>query len=204
MKEKQLVKVVSRNQYLLFCIYEMLFNYLNFKISELVLENNILMFDIDDYNDIDIKIYGNILILNISKINVLEETINENTYSNVITTILNRFKHFNLSSDYTDQHLFFKFIKLSSIFELSYTMASNLIIYNDLTKLKLIITPSKNEPNVYKVRIKNENKETLFDTLFEYNNEINKLSKFYDKDKSQQIVGIISRLFENKEMNTNE
>lgn len=204
MKEKQLVKVVSRNQYLLFCIYEMLFNYLDFKISELVLENNILMFDIDDYNDIDIKIYGDILILNISKINVLEETINENTYSNVITTILNRFKHLNPSSDYTDQHLFFKFIKLSSIFELSYTMASNLIIYNDLTKLKLIITPSKNEPNVYKVRIKNENKETLFDTLFEYNNEINKLSKFYDKDKSQQIVGIISRLFENKEMNTNE
>ena len=134
----------------------------------------------------------------------LVETINENTYSNVITTILNRFKHLNPSSDYTDQHLFFKFIKLSSIFELSYTMASNLIIYNDLTKLKLIITPSKNEPNVYKVRIKNENKETLFDTLFEYNNEINKLSKFYDKDKSQQIVGIISRLFENKEMNTNE
>lgn len=204
MKEKELVKVVSRNQYLLFCIYETLFNYLNFKISELVLENNILMFDINDYDDIDIKIYGNILILNISKINVLEETINENTYSNVITTILNRFKHFNLSSDYTDQHLFFKFIKLSSIFELSYTMASNLIIYNDLTKLKLIITPSKNEPNVYKVRIKNENKETLFDTLFEYNNEINKLSKFYDKDKSQQIVGIISRLFENKEMNANE
>ena len=111
MKEKQLVKVVSRNQYLLFCIYEMLFNYLDFKISELVLENNILMFDINDYNDIDIKIYGDILILNISKINVLEETINENTYSNVITTILNRFKHLNPSSDYTDQHLFFKFIK---------------------------------------------------------------------------------------------
>ena len=47
---------------------------------------------------------------------------------------------------------------------------------------------------MYKIRIK-RNEEILEESLLEYNNKINELSKFYDIDKSQQIVGLISRLF---------
>ena len=84
---------------------------------------------------------------------------------------------------------------MSSLFELEYTINKNhLSIYNKCNGLKLLVTLKDNEPNVYKIRIK-RNEEILEESLLEYNNKINELSKFYDIDKSQQIVGLISRLF---------
>lgn len=189
------IKVVSKNQYLLYLIYETLFYDLHYRISKLKLEPNSLTFTINDLHDADIKIYNNVLVLCIDKISKLEENINNDIFNSILSILLNNLNDYDIVPEFTHYDLFFKFIKLSSLFELEYTINKNhLSIYNKCNGLKLLITLKDNEPNVYKIRIK-RNEEILEESLLEYNNKINELSKFYDIDKSQQIVGLISRLF---------
>lgn len=189
------IKVVSKNQYLLYLIYETLFYDLHYRISKLKLEPNSLTFTINDLHDADIKIYNNVLVLCIDRISKLEENINNDIFNSILSILLNNFNDYNIIPEFTHYDLFFKFIKLSSLFELEYTINKNhLSIYNKHNNLKLLVTLKDSEPNVYKIRIK-RNEETLEESLLEYNNKINELSKFYDIDKSQQIVGLISRLF---------
>lgn len=189
------IKVVSKNQYLLYLIYETLFYDLHYRISKLKLEPNSLTFTINDLHDADIKIYNNVLVLCIDRISKLEENINNDIFNSILSILLNNFNDYDIIPEFTHYDLFFKFIKLSSLFELEYTINKNhLSIYNKHNNLKLLVTLKDSEPNVYKIRIK-RNEETLEESLLEYNNKINELSKFYDIDKSQQIVGLISRLF---------
>lgn len=189
------IKVVSENQYLLYLIYETMFHDLHYRISKLKLEPNSLMFTINEIHDIDIRIYNNVLVLCIDGISKLEENINNNIFNNVLTILLNNFSDYNIVPEFTYYDLFFKFIKLSSLFELEYTISKTyLSIYNKYSNLKLLVILKDSEPNVYKIRIK-RNEEILEELLLEYNNKINELSKFYDIDKSQQIVGLISKLF---------
>lgn len=189
------IKVVSKNQYLLYLIYETLFYDLHYRISKLKLEPNSLTFTINDLHDADIKIYNNVLVLCIDRISKLEENINNDIFNSILSILLNNFNDYDIVPEFTHYDLFFKFIKLSSLFELEYTINKNhLSIYNKCNGLKLLVTLKDNEPNVYKIRIK-RNEEILEESLLEYNNKINELSKFYDIDKSQQIVGLISRLF---------
>lgn len=189
------IKVVSKNQYLLYLIYETLFYDLHYKISKLKLEPNSLTFTINDLHDVDIKIYNNVLVLCIDRISKLEENINNDIFNSILSILLNNLNDYDIIPEFTHYDLFFKFIKLSSLFELEYTISKNhLSIYNKCNGLKLLVTLKDNEPNVYKIRIK-RNEEILEESLLEYNNKINELSKFYDIDKSQQIVGLISRLF---------
>lgn len=189
------IKVVSKNQYLLYLIYETLFYDLHYKVSKLKLEPNSLTFTINDLHDADIKIYNNVLVLCIDRISKLEENINNDIFNSILNILLSNFNDYDIIPEFTHYDLFFKFIKLSSLFELEYTINKNhLTIYNKHNNLKLLVTLKDNEPNVYKIRIK-RNEEILEESLLEYNNKINELSKFYDIDKSQQIVGLISRLF---------
>ena len=216
------IKVVSKNQYLLYLIYETMFYDLHYRISKLKLEPNSLTFTINDFHDVNIKIYNNVLVLcidGISKleeninhdvnikiynnvlvlcidgISKLEENINNDIFNSILSILLNNLNDYDIVPEFTHYDLFFKFIKLSSLFELEYTINKNhLSIYNKCNSLKLLVTLKDSEPNVYKIRIK-RNEETLEESLLEYNNKINELSKFYDIDKSQQIVGLISRLF---------
>lgn len=189
------IKVVSKNQYLLYLIYETMFYDLHYRISKLKLEPNSLTFTINDFHDVNIKIYNNVLVLCIDGISKLEENINNNIFNSILSILLNNFNDYDIVPEFTHYDLFFKFIKLSSLFELEYTINKNhLSIYNKCNGLKLLVTLKDNEPNVYKIRIK-RNEEILEESLLEYNNKINELSKFYDIDKSQQIVGLISRLF---------
>ena len=189
------IKVVSENQYLLYLIYETLFHDLHYRISKLKLEPNSLMFTINEIHDIDIRIYNNVLVLCIDGISKLEENINNDIFNSILSILLNNLNDYDIVPEFTHYDLFFKFIKLSSLFELEYTINKNhLSIYNKCNSLKLLVTLKDSEPNVYKIRIK-RNEETLEESLLEYNNKINELSKFYDIDKSQQIVGLISRLF---------
>lgn len=189
------IKVVSKNQYLLYLIYETLFYDLHYRISKLKLEPNSLTFTINDLHDADIKIYNNVLVLCIDRISKLEENINNDIFNSILSILLNNFNDYNIIPEFTHYDLFFKFIKLSSLFELEYTINKNhLSIYNKHNNLKLLVTLKDSEPNVYKIRIK-RNEEILEESLLEYNNKINELSKFYDIDKSQQIVALISRLF---------
>lgn len=189
------IKVVSKNQYLLYLIYETMFHDLHYRISKLKLEPNSLTFTINDFHDVNIKIYNNVLVLCIDGISKLEENINNDIFNSILSILLNNFNDYDIIPEFTHYDLFFKFIKLSSLFELEYTINKNhLSIYNKCNGLKLLVTLKDNEPNVYKIRIK-RNEEILEESLLEYNNKINELSKFYDIDKSQQIVGLISRLF---------
>ena len=189
------IKVVSKNQYLLYLIYETMFHDLHYRISKLKLEPNSLTFTINDFHDVNIKIYNNVLVLCIDGISKLEENINNDIFNSILSILLNNFNDYDIIPEFTHYDLFFKFIKLSSLFELEYTINKNhLSIYNKYNGLKLLVTLKDNEPNVYKIRIK-RNEEILEESLLEYNNKINELSKFYDIDKSQQIVGLISRLF---------
>lgn len=189
------IKVVSKNQYLLYLIYETMFHDLHYRISKLKLEPNSLTFTINDFHDVNIKIYNNVLVLCIDGISKLEENINNDIFNSILSILLNNFNDYDIVPEFTHYDLFFKFIKLSSLFELEYTINKNhLSIYNKCNGLKLLVTLKDNEPNVYKIRIK-RNEEILEELLLEYNNKINELSKFYDIDKSQQIVGLISRLF---------
>lgn len=189
------IKVVSKNQYLLYLIYETMFHDLHYRISKLKLEPNSLTFTINDFHDVNIKIYNNVLVLCIDGISKLEENINNDIFNSILSILLNNFNDYDIIPEFTHYNLFFKFIKLSSLFELEYTINKNhLSIYNKCNGLKLLVTLKDNEPNVYKIRIK-RNEEILEESLLEYNNKINELSKFYDIDKSQQIVGLISRLF---------
>lgn len=189
------IKVVSKNQYLLYLIYETMFHDLHYRISKLKLEPNSLMFTINDFHDINIKIYNNVLVLCIDGISKLEENINNDIFNGILSILLNNFNDYNIVPEFTHYDLFFKFIKLSSLFELEYTINKNhLSIYNKHNSLKLLVTLKDSEPNVYKIKIK-RNEEILGESLLEYNNKINELSKFYDIDKSQQIVGLISKLF---------
>lgn len=189
------IKVVSKNQYLLYLIYETMFHDLHYRISKLKLEPNSLTFTINDFHDVNIKIYNNVLVLCIDGISKLEENINNDIFNSILSILLNNFNDYDIVPEFTHYDLFFKFIKLSSLFELEYTINKNhLSIYNKCNSLKLLVTLKDNEPNVYKIRIK-RNEEILEESLLEYNNKINELSKFYDIDKSQQIVGLISRLF---------
>ena len=189
------IKVVSKNQYLLYLIYETMFHDLHYRISKLKLEPNSLTFTINDFHDVNIKIYNNVLVLCIDGILKLEENINNDIFNSILSILLNNFNDYDIVPEFTHYDLFFKFIKLSSLFELEYTINKNhLSIYNKCNGLKLLVTLKDNEPNVYKIRIK-RNEEILEESLLEYNNKINELSKFYDIDKSQQIVGLISRLF---------
>lgn len=189
------IKVVSKNQYLLYLIYETMFHDLHYRISKLKLELNSLTFTINDFHDVNIKIYNNVLVLCIDGISKLEENINNDIFNSILSILLNNFNDYDIVPEFTHYDLFFKFIKLSSLFELEYTINKNhLSIYNKCNGLKLLVTLKDNEPNVYKIRIK-RNEEILEESLLEYNNKINELSKFYDIDKSQQIVGLISRLF---------
>lgn len=189
------IKVVSKNQYLLYLIYETMFYDLHYRISKLKLEPNSLTFTINDFHDVNIKIYNNVLVLCIDGISKLEENINNDIFNSILNILLNNFNDYDIVPEFTHYDLFFKFIKLSSLFELEYTINKNhLSIYNKCNGLKLLVTLKDNEPNVYKIRIK-RNEEILEESLLEYNNKINELSKFYDIDKSQQIVGLISRLF---------
>ena len=189
------IKVVSKNQYLLYLIYETMFHDLHYRISKLKLEPNSLTFTINDFHDVNIKIYNNVLVLCIDGILKLEENINNDIFNSILSILLNNFNDYDIVPEFTHYDLFFKLIKLSSLFELEYTINKNhLSIYNKCNGLKLLVTLKDNEPNVYKIRIK-RNEEILEESLLEYNNKINELSKFYDIDKSQQIVGLISRLF---------
>ena len=189
------IKVVSKNQYLLYLIYETMFHDLHYRISKLKLEPNSLTFTINDFHDVNIKIYNNVLVLCIDGISKLEENINNDIFNSILSILLNNFNDYDIVPEFTHYDLFFKFIKLSSLFELEYTINKNhLSIYNKCNGLKLLVTLKDNEPNVYKIRIK-RNEEILEESLLEYNNKINELSKFYDIDNSQQIVGLISRLF---------
>ena len=189
------IKVVSKNQYLLYLIYETMFHDLHYRISKLKLEPNSLTFTINDFHDVNIKIYNNVLVLCIDGISKLEENINNDIFNSILSILLNNFNDYDIVPEFTHYDLFFKFIKLSSLFELEYTINKNhLSIYNKCNGLKLLVKLKDNEPNVYKIRIK-RNEEILEESLLEYNNKINELSKFYDIDKSQQIVGLISRLF---------
>lgn len=189
------IKVVSKNQYLLYLIYETMFHDLHYRISKLKLEPNSLTFTINDFHDVNIKIYNNVLVLCIDGISKLEENINNDIFNSILSILLNNFNDYDIIPEFTHYDLFFKFIKLSSLFELEYTINKNhLSIYNKCNGLKLLVTLKDNESNVYKIRIK-RNEEILEESLLEYNNKINELSKFYDIDKSQQIVGLISRLF---------
>lgn len=189
------IKVVSKNQYLLYLIYETMFYDLHYRISKLKLEPNSLTFTINDFHDVNIKIYNNVLVLCIDGISKLEENINNDIFNSILSILLNNLNDYDIVPEFTHYDLFFKFIKLSSLFELEYTINKNhLSIYNKCNSLKLLVTLKDSEPNVYKIRIK-RNEETLEESLLEYNNKINELSKFYDIDKSQQIVGLISRLF---------
>lgn len=189
------IKVVSKNQYLLYLIYETMFHDLHYRISKLKLEPNSLTFTINDFHDVNIKIYNNVLVLCIDGISKLEENINNDIFNSILSILLNNFNDYDIVPEFTHYDLFFKFIKLSSLFELEYTINKNhLSIYNKCNGLKLLVTLKDNEPNVYKIRIK-RNEEILEESLLEYNDKINELSKFYDIDKSQQIVGLISRLF---------
>ena len=189
------IKVVSKNQYLLYLIYETMFHDLHYRISKLKLEPNSLTFTINDFHDVNIKIYNNVLVLCIDGISKLEENINNDIFNSILSILLNNFNDYDIVPEFTHYDLFFKFIKLSSLFELEYTINKNhLSIYNKCNGLKLLVTLKDNEPNVYKIRIK-RNEEILEESLLEYNNKINELSKFYDIDNSQQIVGLISILF---------
>lgn len=189
------IKVVSKNQYLLYLIYETMFYDLHYRISKLKLEPNSLTFTINDLHGVNIKIYNNVLVLCIDGISKLEENINNDIFNSILSILLNNLNDYDIVPEFTHYDLFFKFIKLSSLFELEYTINKNhLSIYNKCNSLKLLVTLKDSEPNVYKIRIK-RNEETLEESLLEYNNKINELSKFYDIDKSQQIVGLISRLF---------
>lgn len=189
------IKVVSKNQYLLYLIYETMFYDLHYRISKLKLEPNSLTFTINDFHGVNIKIYNNVLVLCIDGISKLEENINNDIFNSILSILLNNLNDYDIVPEFTHYDLFFKFIKLSSLFELEYTINKNhLSIYNKCNSLKLLVTLKDSEPNVYKIRIK-RNEETLEESLLEYNNKINELSKFYDIDKSQQIVGLISRLF---------
>ena len=189
------IKVVSKNQYLLYLIYETMFYDLHYRISKLKLEPNSLTFTINDFHGVNIKIYNNVLVLCIDGISKLEENINNDIFNSILSILLNNLNDYDTVPEFTHYDLFFKFIKLSSLFELEYTINKNhLSIYNKCNSLKLLVTLKDSEPNVYKIRIK-RNEETLEESLLEYNNKINELSKFYDIDKSQQIVGLISRLF---------
>ena len=189
------IKVVSKNQYLLYLIYETMFHDLHYRISKLKLEPNSLTFTINDFHDVNIKIYNNVLVLCIDGISKLEENINNDIFNSILSILLNNFNDYDIVPEFTHYDLFFKFIKLSSLFELEYTINKNhLSIYNKCNGLKLLVTLKDNEPNAYKIRIK-RNEGILEESLLEYNNKINELSKFYDIDKSQQIVGLISRLF---------
>lgn len=192
---KDTIKVVSKNQYLLYLIYETMFYDLHYRISKLKLEPNSLTFTINDFHGVNIKIYNNVLVLCIDGISKLEENINNDIFNSILSILLNNLNDYDIVPEFTHYDLFFKFIKLSSLFELEYTINKNhLSIYNKCNSLKLLVTLKDSEPNVYKIRIK-RNEETLEESLLEYNNKINELSKFYDIDKSQQIVGLISRLF---------
>lgn len=197
------IKVVSKNQYLLFLIYETIFYDLQIEIEKLKLEPNILTF-IVGYHEIDIRIYNDNLILYIDKISKLEECVDsDNIFDDIIRILLNNFTNYNLSKNFNQYNLFFKFIKLSSLFELEYALNKNyLTIYNRRNNIKMSVTVHNTQSTVYKINIKNNDKAVLNEFLLEYNNKINELSTFYDKDKSQQIVQIISYLFkdyQNKE-----
>ena len=197
------IKVVSKNQYLLFLIYETIFYDLQIEIEKLKLEPNILTF-IVGYHEIDIRIYNDNLILYIDKISKLEECVDsDNIFEDIIRILLNNFTNYNLSKNFNQYNLFFKFIKLSSLFELEYALNKNyLTIYNRRNNIKMSVTVHNTQSTVYKINIKNNDKVVLNEFLLEYDNKINELSTFYDKDKSQQIVQIISYLFkdyQNKE-----
>ena len=149
------IKVVSKNQYLLYLIYETMFHDLHYRISKLKLEPNSLTFTINDFHDVNIKIYNNVLVLCIDGISKLEENINNDIFNSILSILLNNFNDYDIVPEFTHYDLFFKFIKLSSLFELEYTINKNhLSIYNKCNGLKLLVTLKDNEPNVYKIRIK--------------------------------------------------
>ena len=94
----------------------------------------------------------------------------------------------------------FSFMKLVSLFDISLIIEdSKLIITNIANDNKL--TLEKFQDNVYKIKIikeiNDEDYKTYYETLYEYVPSFKNMSKFYDLDKKQQAVYIISKLFEN-------
>lgn len=202
------IKVATKNQVFLFSILELLIEDMKYNLTDIYLVRNSLSFTFDNimyFIKIEkdkIKYSEDLLKGEVSKqlkCKIYDK--NESSYLNIMNEI---FSNGNLQADLDIStnllNIQFSFMKLVSLFDISLIIEdSKLIITNIANDNKL--TLEKFQDNVYKIKIikeiNDEDYKTYYETLYEYVPSFKNMSKFYDLDKKQQAVYIISKLFEN-------
>lgn len=202
------IKVATKNQVFLFSILELLIEDMKYNLTDIYLVRNSLSFTFDNimyFIKIEkdkIKYSEDLLKGEVSKqlkCKIYDK--NESSYLNIMNEI---FSNGNLQADLDIStnllNIQFSFMKLVSLFDISLIIEdSKLIITNIANDNKL--TLEKFQDNVYKIKIikeiNDEDYKTYYETLYEYVPSFKNMSKFYNLDKKQQAVYIISKLFEN-------
>ena len=202
------IKVATKNQVFLFSILESLIEDMKYNLTDIYLVRNSLSFTFDNimyFIKIEkdkIKYSEDLLKGEVSKqlkCKIYDK--NESSYLNIMNEI---FSNGNLQADLDIStnllNIQFSFMKLVSLFDISLIIEdSKLIITNIANDNKL--TLEKFQDNVYKIKIikeiNDEDYKTYYETLYEYVPSFKNMSKFYDLDKKQQALYIISKLFEN-------
>lgn len=191
---------------ILYAILESVFNDLKFDIHDISFSKDYLRFTLDGHMviidiDSDKNQYGLFLGNEIYFTGKPEE----NMLEECLTKICTIFNYENLR-EFNNYDVFFKFIQLSYFFDLKYLIYNKqMIIKCPSSEKEMLITEIEDSiyhlslgEDDYYLPIGQQPKE-LYSTDFEYNVNLKKYSKFYDKDKNIQFVSYIGRLITKKE-----
>lgn len=203
------MNIASKNQIFLFSILEILIEDMKYNVKNIYFVRNTLSFQLDDdilyfikINEDNTVSYEERLLNkeNNTSTELKKLTFdNQELYLNVVSEIISD----KLSSDIILKPLNvqFKLCKLLMWFDISITLEDEILIITNIKTQKQLIMYQE-DPNIYKIQIgknisdENHEDNIKYETLFEYIEEINSMSKFYDKDKRQQLLNIASNLFD--------
>ncbi len=186
-------------QCILYMILESIFRDLKFNIKDIYLNKENLRFSLNN-QQINIEIDKDNYILTVRKEEWLSGKVNENMLEECLTKLCIIFSY-ESTREFNNYDVFFKFVQLSWFFNLSYNIYNTqMIIKSPDSEKQMLITEV--EENIYHLSLGedeyylpiSQQPKELFNTDFEYNVNLNKYSKFYDKDKTVQFVGYLSKL----------
>lgn len=183
---------------ILYTIFESILYDLKFDMKNIFLSSSTLRFTLQNMI-VNIEIKDDQYSLSINKEELLTGEVDEDMLKSCLVKICTLFISENNVREFNNYDIFYKIVKISWFFNLSYWLYNKqLVIKNNENNMEAIITEI--DDSIYHLSIGNNSKET-YNTDFEYNNQLNKYSKFYDKDKTIQFAHYISRLITKEEEN---
>lgn len=186
-------------QCILYTILESIIRDLKFDIKDIYLNKENLRFSLNN-QQINIAIIKDDYILSMRKEEWLTGKVGENMLEECLTKLCLMFNYEDCR-EFNNYDVFFKFVQLSWFFNLSYNIYSTqMIIKSPDSEKQMLITEI--EDNIYHLSLGedeyylpiDQQPKEFFSTDFEYNVNLNKYSKFYDKDKTLQFVGYLAKL----------